>query len=99
MESVGRHKLYARTLPSPNFRMYYVYVLKNRITNRLYYGYTNDLDRRLRQHNSKEEWRIVYYEAYLAESDARERERKLKYYGQTRSCLKSRLKQSLTQEN
>jgi hypothetical protein len=37
----------------------------------------------------------MYYEAYLAEADARRRERKLKDYGQARSKLKERLRESL----
>ncbi|MFH1577606.1 MAG: GIY-YIG nuclease family protein [Candidatus Omnitrophota bacterium] len=35
--------------------MYYVYALKNAKTQKLYYGYTNDLERRLKQHNTKHE--------------------------------------------
>ena len=79
--------------------MHYVYVLKNGKTEELYYGYTSDLDRRLKEHNKNDKWQLIYYEAYLSESDARERERKLKYYGQTRTHLKSRIKNSLQREN
>ena len=75
--------------------MYYVYLLKNAEMQELYYGYTNDLERRLKEHNTDHKWELIYYEAYRSESDARERERKLKYYGQTRTCLKNRLKESL----
>ncbi|MFH1578046.1 MAG: GIY-YIG nuclease family protein [Candidatus Omnitrophota bacterium] len=75
--------------------MYYVYVLRNVKTQELYYGYTNDLERRLKQHNGEHERKPIYYEAYLSESDARGRERKLKHYGQTRIRLKQRLKESL----
>jgi predicted GIY-YIG superfamily endonuclease len=32
--------------------MYFVYVLKDKITQELYYGYTNNLKRRLEQHNT-----------------------------------------------
>jgi predicted GIY-YIG superfamily endonuclease len=70
-------------------------MLKNVKTEKLYYGYTNNLERRLKEHNLKFGWKLIYYEAYLSESDARERERRLKYYGQTRTCLKHRLKGSL----
>ena len=76
--------------------MYYVYVLLNKNTKELYYGYTNDLKRRLNEHNIiKNEWKLVYYEAYINESDARGRERKLKHYGQSRNYLKKRIKKSL----
>jgi len=76
--------------------MHYVYILKNRKTGELYYGYTNNPNRRIDEHNRDgNEWKLVYYEAYASEGDARERERKLKKYGQTRTCLKRRLKDSL----
>ena len=75
--------------------MYYVYVLRNVKKQELYYGYTNDVERRFKEHNTKNKWKLIYYEAYLSESDARGRERKLKYYGQTRASLKKRLKESL----
>ena len=58
--------------------MYFVYVLKNVKTKKLYYGYTNNLERRIHQHNLTHNNKLIYYEAYLSESDARERERKLK---------------------
>jgi len=79
--------------------MFYVYLLRNKRTQELYYGYTNNLKRRLDEHNKKGEWILVYYEASLSELDARERERKLKYYGQTRTCLKKRLRESLKSQN
>ena len=62
---------------------------------KLYYGYTNDLERRFKEHSIKHKCKLIYYEAYLLESDAREREKKLKHYGQTRTCLKQRIKKSL----
>ena len=75
--------------------MYFVYLLKNEKTNELYYGYTSKLEQRLMQHGSDERGKLIYYEAYISELDARERERKLKYYGQSRNHLKNRLKESL----
>lgn len=75
--------------------MFYVYILRNVNTNEIYYGYTNNLERRFKQHNSDNDLKLVYYEAYLSEIDARNRENKLKYYGQTRTHLKRRLKYSL----
>ena len=76
--------------------MFYVYLLRNKSDKRLYFGYTSDLKDRVRQHNAKGKWKLIYYEAYLAEQDARVRERKLKHYGQTRTHLKTRLKVSLS---
>ena len=75
--------------------MYYVYVIKYRKTRELYYGLTNNLKRRLREHSKEGYFKVIYYEAYSAEADARERERKLKNYGQSRTHLKKRLKRSL----
>ena len=75
--------------------MHWIYVLKNRNNSELYYGYTNNLERRLKEHGVDNEWRFVGCEGYVSESDARERERKLKHYGQTRTHLKKRLKKSL----
>ena len=76
--------------------MYYVYVLKDRNNKKLYYGFTTDLKRRIREHIAKNKgWQLVYYEAYRKELDARERESKLKHYGQARSHLKYRIEHSL----
>jgi len=76
--------------------MYKVYMLKNKETNEQYYGYTNNLKRRLSEHNKKQEcWEIIYYEAYKSELDARTRERRLKQYAQALTALKGRLKNSL----
>ena len=39
-------------------------------------------------------WKLVYYEAYLNEQDARDRERMLKHYGAARGRLKKRITRS-----
>ncbi|MFH1655555.1 MAG: GIY-YIG nuclease family protein [Candidatus Omnitrophota bacterium] len=75
--------------------MYFVYILRNKQSNEIYYGYTNNLERRLREHNSDSKWKLVYYVAYASELDARDREKKLKHYGQSRNHLKNRLKKSM----
>ena len=75
--------------------MYYVYILKNIRINKLYYGFTNSLERRFTQQNRKQKQELVYYEAYKSETDARNRERRLKYYAQALTVLKTRLKESL----
>ena len=65
--------------------MYYVYILL--LSNhQLYTGYTSDLKRRLHEHQQgKSEFtsqhlpvRLIHYEAYSLESDARRRESFLK---------------------
>ena len=73
--------------------MYYVYMLKNITNNELYYGYTNNVERRATEHGDK--WKVIYYEAYASESDARAREKNLKQYGQARTHIKKRAKISL----
>lgn len=82
--------------------MYYVYLIQNE-TGEVYYGSTNDLRRRLTEHNEGKsfstrghEWKLVYYEAYCAEKDARFREQQLKHYGQALTHLKKRLRHSLS---
>ena len=72
-------------------------MLKNTKSNELYYGYTNDISRRTRDHlKENPNYSLIYYEAYISEQDARQRERMLKQYGQARTHLKNRLKDSLS---
>ena len=75
-------------------KIYWTYVLKNRKDGKPYYGYTNDLDRRLKEHDVDKIWKFIGCEGYALELDARERERQLKHYGQARAHLKNRLKRS-----
>ena len=85
--------------------MFYVYVLKSVKTRFLYVGRTNDLKRRLLEHNSErasrefsqknKPWKLVYYEAYLNELDARDREAALKNYGAGLGHLRKRVQRSL----
>jgi predicted GIY-YIG superfamily endonuclease len=70
-----------------------MYCFRNRKTKEFYYGYTTDLRRRAREHGRL--WQLMYYEAYLAKEDATRRETRLKDYGQARSKLKERLRESL----
>jgi len=66
--------------------MYYVYVLQSQKDQNLYTGFTVNLKRRLQEHNegskpstkSRRPFRLIYYEAYLLEEDAKARERYLK---------------------
>jgi putative endonuclease len=74
--------------------MYYVYIVKNSIINKIYIGYTKDLRRRLREHKNKKPG-LIYYEAYKNSKDAQARERILKQRGQTVRRLKERLRNSL----
>jgi putative endonuclease len=83
--------------------MFYVYLLKSKICDELYVGSTNDLKRRVAEHNEgkvestkkKKPYKLIYYEAYEAEADARKREKMLKLRGQARNQLKLRLTNTL----
>jgi putative endonuclease len=79
---------------------FYVYVLQSRIVNRLYMGSTDNLVRRVKEHNlglnqstkPYKPWALVYYEACLNETDAKRRERYLKT-SQGGRLIRSRLKE------
>lgn len=66
--------------------MFYTYCLESEINEELYFGYTNDLKRRLKEHNQKlnfstkryAPWKLIYYEACLNEEDAKRREKYFK---------------------
>ena len=73
--------------------MYYVYLIRNLITNNTYIGYTSDLERRIKEHKRRNVT-LIYYEEYKNEKDARNREKKLKQRGQTVRKLKERLRNS-----
>ena len=83
--------------------MYYVYLIFSLKINKFYIGFTSDLRNRIKEHNSnqvksttnKGPWKLVYYEAYLSEQDARKRELKLKNHGKGFQELKKRLIGSL----
>lgn len=83
--------------------MFYVYVLKSESDGKLYIGSTNDLRRRLLEHNSgkarstkaRAPFQLRYYEAYHNEADARSREFSLKKDGKALGQLKRRTSKSL----
>lgn len=83
--------------------MFYLYILGSKKDQELYVGSTNDLKKRLQEHNSgkvlstkpRVPFKLLYYEAYLAEQDARDRESKLKLRGQARVHLLKRMKISI----
>lgn len=85
--------------------MHYVYVLCSSKDANLYIGRTNNLRRRLAEHNDgvsfatapRRPFVLIYYEAYAAEPDAVQREKGLKLRGQARKHLMTRLTASLRQ--
>ncbi len=86
--------------------MFYTYVLKSKQDDYLYTGSTNNLKRRFEEHNagdvqstkSRRPFKLVYYEAYIDEEDARKREKQLKLRGRALAQLKRRLRHSLQQD-
>ena len=83
--------------------MYYVYILKSLKDEKLYIGSTNDLKRRLSEHNNglnrstkaRRPFEVRYYEAYASEYDARKREYALKKDGKALGQLKNRVSESI----
>ncbi len=79
--------------------MFYVYLLKSIKDNKWYTGYTQDLQKRILEHNSKRNFstkhripfKLIYFEGCLREEDARAREKFLKT-GMGKRYLKNRLK-------
>ena len=83
--------------------MYYLYILKSVKDGLLYIGSTNDLRRRLSEHNtgkvrstkSRTPFELRYYEAFFSNKNAREREFALKKDGNALAQLKRRISESL----
>lgn len=79
--------------------MYYFYVLRFRKNKKLYYGFTNNLKRRIKDHKTGNSdftsrngvFDLIFYEAYINEYDAREAEKYFKT-GHGREVLKGKLK-------
>ena len=75
--------------------MYYVYIIKNFKDGRLYKGMTNDLKRRVKEHNNRKQkstknyvpWKLLYYEEFRNREEARKRELFFKS-GEGRELLK-----------
>ncbi|MCJ7778124.1 MAG: GIY-YIG nuclease family protein [Sedimentisphaerales bacterium] len=67
-------------------RFYYVYVLRSEKDGNHYVGYTNDIKRRLEEHNcgkvpstkSRNPLKLIYWEGCLNQKDATRREKYLK---------------------
>lgn len=83
--------------------MYYLYVLKSEKNQRKYIGSTDDLKRRLKEHNlgqggkytkDNRPFVLIYYEAYIDKKDAQEAERFYKT-GYGKEVLNGKLKNFL----
>jgi len=90
---------------------YWVYILRNDITGKLYKGQTSDLKSRLDRHNTHEsgsmrytyrqkgQWRLIYSEEYSTRGEAMKREKFLKT-GQGREWIKANiLQQQLSRQS
>ena len=83
--------------------MFYIYVLKSKKDNDLYVGFTNNLERRIKEYNnslvlstkSRRPFDLIYCEGYKSEKDARKREQNLKLRSKAFAQLKKRIQDSL----
>jgi len=81
---------------------YWVYILQNETSGKLYKGQTSDLDKRIERHNTHESgsmrytykqkgpWRLIHSEKYSTRSEAMKREKFLKR-GQGREWIKEHI--------
>ncbi|MAG12441.1 excinuclease ABC subunit C [bacterium] len=84
--------------------MFFFYTLQSLKDKDLYFGYTSDLQKRVKEHNNgnvsstenRKPFDVVYYEAYKSEQDARERERQIKRRAGALISLKRRIKRSIS---
>jgi putative endonuclease len=79
--------------------MFYVYILLSEKDKKLYTGYTNNIKRRIGDHNgghvestkNRRPLKLIYFEAYIEKTDAKNREIFLKS-GSGKTYLKKQLK-------
>ena len=79
--------------------MYFVYVLKSINSDKFYIGHTNDINKRLVEHNTGLSdytskympWELIYHEAYQTRSLAMRREKSLKNHAKGFQELKKRI--------
>ncbi|MFA6350304.1 MAG: GIY-YIG nuclease family protein [Candidatus Omnitrophota bacterium] len=78
---------------------YYVYLLKSKLVSKFYIGCTNNLQRRLIEHNEGKVFttkrmlplELVYFEGYKSKDSAYIREKSLKMSGNSISKIKTRI--------
>lgn len=86
--------------------MYYVYIIYSEKIEKIYKGSTNDLIKRIKEHNNKKvkstkngnPWKLIYYEAFINKADALIEEKFLKT-GRGRERLKLLLKNYFRKNN
>ena len=83
--------------------MFYIYLLKSYKDKELYTGFTNNLERRVKERNNglvqstklRGPFELIYYEGYKSEKDARKREENLKLRSRAFAQLKKRIMANL----
>ena len=84
--------------------MWFVYIIQHTKTKQIYIGITDDLKRRVKEHNKgktfstwrKEgKWIVIYSELYRNKKDAIVREIRLKHHGRAKQELLKRIRNSL----
>ncbi|MBT8490576.1 MAG: GIY-YIG nuclease family protein [Deltaproteobacteria bacterium] len=85
--------------------MFYVYILQSDSTGRFYIGHTNNLDRRLAEHNEssnknslttkrfKGPWQLVHSEQFATRSEAMIREKQIKSW-KSRAAINNLIERS-----
>jgi putative endonuclease len=82
-------------------KVYYIYILKSESTGKLYTGQTNNLERRIKEHNTrikrytsnKGPWKLIYSEKFESRELAMKREKILKT-GKGREFIKLKISES-----
>ncbi len=82
---------------------FFMYILKSLKDNRLYIGSTSNLKKRFKEHNSglvtstklRRPLKLVYFEGYASEEEARHREHNLKLRARALRQLLKRIKKSI----
>lgn len=85
--------------PTHNLRWYFVYFLRSQKNGSIYIGCTNDLEKRIHEHNHDMSyhtkkyapWELLYFEGFKDKKDAFMREKSLKLHAQGLRRLKERL--------
>ena len=84
--------------------MWVLYLIQHTITEQIYIGITQNLARRLSEHNNQGkkfttringEWVLIYAEAYRSKEDVVRREKRLKSHGSAKHELIKRIEKSL----
>jgi len=78
--------------------IYYIYAIKSSVYNRIYVGFTANLEKRIKEHNQGKTkstkgftpWYLIYYETTETRIEARKREKYLKS-GSGKEFLKNKL--------